>query len=87
MDLKFWIISNLLYHIDDMLTREKLKNLNKLNLCAGSFNLKRLYALLSESIGSCADWKNKFKQYHKDTAKYMNEMIKDKLKVHYLMII
>ena len=75
------------YHIDDMLTRGKLKNLNKLNLCAGSFNIKRLYALLNEMFGSWLDLDEEFKQYHDETAKYLNEMNKEKLKVHYPMII
>ena len=75
------------YHIDEMLTRGKGKNINKLNLCAGSFNLKRLYALLFDVIDSCVDWEDEFKQYHEETVKYLNEMNKDKLKVHYPMII
>ena len=75
------------YHIDEMLTRGKGKNINKLNLCAGSFNLKRLYALLFDVIDSCVDWEDEFKQYHEETVKYLNEMNKEKLKVHYPMII
>lgn len=75
------------YHIDDMLTRGKLKNLNKLNLCTGSFNLKRLYALLTELFGIPNDWDGEFKQIHEETAKYLNEMNKEKVKVHYPMIV
>lgn len=75
------------YHIDDMLARGKLKNTNKLNLCAGSFNLKRLYALLIESIDLSIDFDEQFKQYHKETMEYLNEMNKEKVKVHYPMII
>lgn len=75
------------YHIDDMLARGKLKNTNKLNLCAGLFNLKRLYALLIESIDLSIDFDEQFKQYHKETMKYLNGMNKEKVKVHYPMII
>ena len=75
------------YHINDMLTRGKLKNTNKLNLCAGSFNLKRLYNLFMELGCSLADLYEEFKQYHKETAEYMNNINKEKIKVHYPMII
>lgn len=75
------------YHINEMLTRGKLKNTNKLNLCAGSFNLKRLYTLLMELFCSCSDFEEQFKQYHEETANYMNEMNKERVKVHYPMVI
>ena len=75
------------YHIDDMLTRGKLKNGNKLNLCAGSFNLKRLYKLINELPLTWVDFNGYLKQIHEETAKYMNEMEKAKVKTHYPMII
>ena len=70
-----------------MLTGGKFKNGNKLNLCAGSFNLKRLFKLLSELSESWLDLIKEFKQYHKETVEYINEMKNDKIKKHYPMII
>ena len=75
------------YHIDDMLTRGKLKNGNKLNLCAGSFNLKRLCNLFNELSDSWLDFKEMFEQYHEETVNFMNKIINNKLKTHYPMII
>ena len=75
------------YHIEDMLTRGKLKNGNKLNLCAGSFNIKRLYKLIKELSLTWIDFNGYLKQIHEQTAKYMNEIEKAKVKTHYPMII
>ena len=75
------------YHIDYILSRGKLKNTNKLNLCAGSFNLKRLYTLLMEINGSLVDFNEEFKHFHEETAKFMNEIEQEKVKVHYPMVI
>ena len=67
------------------LTRWKFKNGNKLNLCAGSLNLKRLFKLLSELSESWLDLIKEYKQYHEKTAEYM--MNNDKIKKYYPMII
>lgn len=75
------------FHIDEMLTRGKSKNMNKLNLCAGSFNLKRLFALFTASEESWDDFNNNFKQYHNETAKYLMEIKEDILKFNYPMVI
>lgn len=75
------------YKINEMLTRGKEKNEIKLNLCAGSFNIKRLFKLFSQLDESWEELEKKFKQYHKETAEYMNEVRDNLLKVNYPMVI
>ena len=54
-----------------MLTR-KFKNGNELTLCGGSFNMKRLCKLFDDLSDFWLDFNDKFKQYPKETGKFMN---------------
>lgn len=75
------------YHINEMLTRGKTNIQTKLNLCAGSYNLKRLYNIILKNYGSLSKFEDKNKQIHNKCRASMYINTYNKLKRNNILLL